>query len=203
MQKLSAGINLTGQTIPVQIDHIIETSIYAKTRCTFFRVESPVEPLTSFETNRYIGDLKLAVWGSWAALTGPGESINSSGVFDSADTISRTLDGIEENDRLYLDIGYFWLPHALLRTANQDHEPVNGDVYRVSMKLFLTAYSQARSEDPFDSRDDLEGIDPSDVMFCREETSSFRQWREIQIDISRRRFRSNDYEGRRMENKNQ
>jgi len=203
MQKLSAGINLTGQTIPVQIDHIIETSIYAKTRCTFFRVESPVEPLTSSETNRYIGDLKLAVWGSWAALTGPGESINSSGVFDSADTISRTLDGIEENDRLYLDIGYFWLPHALLRTANQAHEPVNGDVYRVSMKLFLTAYSQARSEDPFDSKDDLEGIDPSDVMFCHEETSSFRQWREIQIDISRRRFRSNDYEGRRMENKNQ
>jgi len=203
MRKLTTNINMTGQTIPIQIDHIIETTIYAKTRCTFYRVESPVEPLTTSETNRYIGDLKIAVWGSWAALTGPGESINSSGIFDSADAISRTLDGIEGNDRLYLDIGYLWLPHALLRNAHEDHEPVNGDVYRVSMRLFLTAYSQARSENPFDSKDDLEGIDPSDVMFCPEETSSFRQWRGKQIDISRTRFRSKDYEGRRMENKNQ
>ncbi len=192
---------MSEQTIPVQIDSIKRLGDFQKTRCAYFRIEVTAGPIAGPYPTFHHDKALLAVWGSWAALAGPGKAIDDQGLFVSAESINRTLLSIEEAEGLYLDLGYIWLPNELLGFQDQDNTIRIGDVFRLPVLLFHQCYrftADMITEDEW-----LESCESySDAIRpSPQETAAFRQWRREQIKRSGDRYHQSDYADRRLPKK--
>ncbi len=186
-------------SFPVQVDHIVDSFLSAKTRCAFFRVEIPGLIVLPDNAGMLVSvnNCLLVTYSRWAAITGISLKENSNCIFESATQIDRVLDLIDRTETLMTDIGYIWVPNSLLQVTK---EPDNGDVYRLSWKLFSRCYSQIQTESQFLVWDS-EGIELTDLRYSPIETAAFREWREQQVAKSRERYHSEKYSQRRMKNR--
>ena len=192
---------MSEQTIPVQIDSIKRTGEFQKTRCAYFRIEITDGPIAEPHPILYNEKVRLAVWGSWAALMGPDKSIDDHDLFISPESINRTLVSIEETEGLFLDLGYIWLPNKLLALQDRDSEVRNGDVYRLPMQLFHQCYrfiADMITEDEW--LDSCESYSNT-ILSSSQETFAFRQWRKKQIKRSSDRYHQSNYADHRLPKK--
>ena len=171
-------------TIPVQIDRIIDTRQYHIVRCAFFRIESTGKPLALTESPLLSGGVSLTVWGEWALLAGPLDSQGALGAFGDLPALESALERIQDEEELLTDLGYLWLPLDLLRDCGE-HVPAKGDVYRISMPLFTYGYSRTLSGDSVDAWGDWEAPKECLVFHSADESGVFRAWRRRQIERSR------------------
>jgi hypothetical protein len=177
------------QTIPVQIDRIIDTPRYQIARCAFFRIESVDRPLALAGSPLLPEGLSLTVWGDWAVLAGPMGSSGVSSPFESAQALEEALGRIEVTGELLTDLGYLWMPLSLLRRGREEG-PRKGDVYRISRPLFSYGYSRTLRADSTDACTGWEMPEESEIAYSPEESGAFRRWRRMQIDQSRIRARA-------------
>jgi hypothetical protein len=189
------------QTIPVQIDSVMQLEGFQRTRCIYFLLEvidgSIVGPYTSSFNDRAL----LAMWGNWSVLTGPGRAISMDGLFTSPEMINQTLTRIEETNELILELSHIWLPNSLLRFEEREKEIRKGDVYRLSFRLFYECYrfiAGMISEKEWLEKCDAYSteIEPSNI-----ETTAFRKWRLEEIQRSRDHYHSENYSEYRLPKK--
>ena len=188
-------------TIPVQIDNIQNIGDFQRTRCNYFRIEFAAEPFAGTYPVSHSDELRIATWGSWAVLTGPSVGVDASDLFLSADSIKKTFMEIEENEGLFLDLGYIWVPNQLLGTENEIENIGIGDVFRLSTRLFQKSYLFVA-----ELITEKEWLDycqsfSADIHPSLKETEAFRKWREGQIQSSYDRYHNKSYKVRRLKSK--
>jgi hypothetical protein len=188
-------------TIPVQIDSIKRLKGFQRARCVYFRIEASDMPITGSFPVLPRGHALLAAWGSWAVLAGPGKSIDAHGLFRTPESIRRTLQGIEEIEQVFLDLGHIWLPNELLSVQQEGARIMTGDVYRLSLPLFSQCYrfvAEMITEQEWlaSCKSYSQAIRPSP-----KETAAFRLWRREQIERSKARYYHPDYAARQLPKK--
>lgn len=188
-------------TIPIQVDSIKTLEDFKRTRFIYYRIEFDDRAVISSRPNRLKGGPLFSVWGSWAILTGPGPSGREHRLFNSPESIQNTIASLEDNERLFLDLGHFWVPNELLGTGDILESIKSGDVYRVSVPLFQECYrfaadmiSQERWIESCLSM--TKQLQPSP-----KESAAFRSWRQDRIKRSSERYHHADYESLRLPKK--
>lgn len=186
-------------TIPVQIDDIRHLVDFQKTRCNYFRIEFSEGPFTgTYPVSSGLDELRVAVWGNWAVLSGPTMGLDDQDLFLSSDSIRQTFIKIEEREGLFLDLGYIWLPNEIFGAKTKKDDIRIGDVYRLSTQLFQKCYlfvaEMITEKEWLDYCQSFsEEIRPSPG-----ETAAFREWRQKQIQGSYERYHHELYKGRRL-----
>lgn len=189
-------------TIPVQIDSIKNWEGFQRTRCIYYRIE--LEDGYAFRRMRYLARSSaiFASGVSWAALAGPIlEDGKEWETFQTPQLVENTLDSLQSNDKLFLDLGYLWVPNLMFVPAQPGEAVREGDVYRLSMPYFRHCYRFSvgrigEQEWLAPRRRFIEPITPSPL-----ETESFRTWRRAQIAVSRRLYHEEPYAPLRLAKK--
>ena len=189
-------------TIPVQIDSIKRSAGADKARCIYYHVE--IEQGYVMRRTRYLlsSSALFAAGLSWAALSGPSLAGGEEGaLFLSPELITKTLEGIDADPRLFLELGYLWVPNPKLAEGFPGEPPREGDVYRLSLPYFLHCYrfvTEKISEEEWlaPGRRFIRPIWPSP-----QETLAFRRWRQEQILASRERYHQPGYAQFRLQKK--
>lgn len=190
---------MSGLTIPVQIDDIKRLKGFQRTRCNYFRIEFPER---SFEESFPVSPadkLRVAAWGNWAVLTGPITESGEQRKFLSSDSIRQTFLKIEENEAIFLDLGYIYLPNQLLGLDTSNHRIRIGDVYRLSTELFQKCYlfvAEMISEKEWMEycSSSLKRKNQKEIIPSPDETKAFRKWRKEQIKRSYDRYHEKSYQ---------
>lgn len=187
--------------IPVLIDDIKRLKGFQRTRCTYFRIEFSERPFTGTFPVSSAGKFRAEAWGNWAVLTGPAMGTGKKDLFLSPDSIRRTLMEIEEDEELFLDLGYIWIPNQVLgiKEKNKAAAPIRtGDVYRISPPFFQKCYSFVA--ETITEKEWLEYClsSPEEIHPSPDETKAFREWRKMQIQRSYDRYHHKSYEKHRI-----
>jgi hypothetical protein len=188
-------------SIPVQIDSIMRLDEFHRTRCIYFRVEIDESPISGPYPVSHEDRILFTVWGNWAVLAGPGQLLDSDGLFSSPELIDQTLLGVDETEGLLLELGYIWLPNELLGLQGQNSEVRKGDVYRISTSLFHQC-----NRFVMDMITEQEWLDicrslSDTIRPSPQETDAFRKWRGEQIKRSYDRYHHDDYADHRLPKK--
>lgn len=188
-------------SFPVQIDSIMQSGEFQRTRCIYFRVEVAEGLLPGPHPVSHEDEPLIVAWGSWAVLAGPGKALDAQGLFVSSELINQTFQRIEETKGQFLDLGYIWLPNELLNLQDRDKKIRNGDVYRLSTPLFRQCYLFVAGMIAEGEWLELCKSTSAAVWPSPEETKAFRKWRQDQIERSRSRYHHHDYADRRLKKK--
>lgn len=189
---------MSGLTIPVQIDDIKRLKGFQRTRCNFFRIEFSERPFEETYSVSSADKLRLAAWGNWAVLTGPISETSEQDKFLSSESIRQTFLKIEENEEIFLDLGYIYLPNQLLGVEKENHRIGIGDVYRLSIELFQKCYlfvAEMISEKEWMEycSSSLKRKNQKEIFPSPDETKAFRKWRNEQIKSSYDRYHEKSY----------
>ena len=188
-------------TIPVQIDGIAPGEDSDIVRCVYFRVETAEGPAVWPHEMTPDTEANLAVLSDWAVLTGPDRSVSSGGMFNSAESIDRTIERLEKSEDRFLDLAHIWVPAELFHRGKKTAEPRKGDIYRISLPLFVACYgfvSQAVSKKDWLAEC---GRMAKDLSPSPAETDAFRAWRREEIGLARKRYHDDSYAGLRLKKK--
>ena len=130
-----------------------------------------------------IGALGLAgvVYSALRESRAPGPETVKFDLFTDADDVAAIFALEESGMPLTVQVEDVWMPRSWF-----DDEPIRGDVYRVALDIFQSAYRYtAGSIGP----DQLQGIDASgQVISSPMETEAMTQWSQDQIEATRRAF---------------
>lgn len=130
-----------------------------------------------------IGALGLAgvVYSALRESETPGAGTAESGLFTDAEEVAAIFALEESGLPLSVQVEDVWMPRDWF-----DSEPVRGDVYRVALDAFQTAY---RYTSGIIGPDQLIELDASgQVISSPVETEAVMQWSQDQIDASKRAF---------------
>lgn len=163
------------ETIPVSLDAVRDLDGTAMARVTYFVIGSEVpEPTWQLRPAR-ASEYSLEVLGLTGVICGPGLR---SPMFRSPDEIAALFEEVEANPGLSIEIEDLWIPVSWL---SRSREPERGDVFRLRLPLFQTAY-----------RFRIEGISQQDFLqttewtgsasYSAEETAAFRAWAQGRIE---------------------
>lgn len=188
-------------TIPVQIDGIATGDDSDIVRCVYFRVETAEGPAVWPHEMTGDADANLALLSDWAVLTGPDRSVSSGGMFDSAESIDRTIERLEKSEERFLDLAHIWIPAELFRGKQKAAEPRKGDIYRISLPLFRSCYgfvseAVAKRDWLIECKSMAGDLSPSPA-----ETDAFRAWRRDEIGLARKRYHDESYARFRLKKK--
>ncbi len=175
--------------IPVVIDAERVADGEEMVRVTYFAVTTDA-PAAVWEVElpavaelHGIGALGLAgvVYGALREAGGPGTDTVDFDLFTDADDVAAIFALEESGTPLTVQVEDVWMPRAWF-----DDEPVRGDVYRVALEVFQSAYRYtAGTIGP----DLLHEIDVSgQVISSPVETEAMTQWSQDQIEATRRAF---------------
>ncbi len=189
-------------TIPVQVDSVKISADSQGARCIYYRVEV-AEGYVLRKTRFLLSSRAYFAAGvSWAALAGPEGAVSEADLlFLTPELITKTMDSIHANAKLFLELGYIWVPTAVVEPGFPGEPIREGDIYRLSMPYFLHCYRFVNgkiSEDEFlhPQKRFIQPVKPSP-----QETLAFRKWRQEQIEISRQRYHQPEYAGFRLAKK--
>jgi len=192
---------MSNQTIPVLIDDIKRLKDFQRTRCTYFRIEFSERPFTGTFPVSSAGKFRVAAWGNWAVLTGPAAETGKKDLFLSPDSIRSTLMKIEEDEELFLDLGYIWIPNQVIGIKGKSKAVTDirtGDVYRLSTPFFQKCYSFAAETITGKEWRKYCLSSPKEIHPSPDETKAFREWRKMQIQSSYDRYHHRSYEKHRI-----
>ena len=175
--------------IPVVIDAERVVDGEEMVRVTYFAVTTDA-PAAVWEVElppvaqlHGIGVLGLAgvVYGALRDVGDPGADRVDFDLFTDADDVAAIFALEESGTPLTVQVEDVWMPRSWF-----DDEPVRGDVYRVGLEVFQSAYRYtAGTIGP----DHLHEVDVSgQVISSPVETEAMTQWSEDQIEATRRAF---------------
>jgi len=130
-----------------------------------------------------IGALGLAgvVYGALREVGGPGNDTADFDLFTDADDVAAIFALEEAGTPLTVQVEDVWMPRSWF-----DDEPVRGDVYRVGLEVFQSAYRYTAGAVGPDLL--LETDVRGQVISSPAETEAMTQWSQDQIEVTRRAF---------------
>jgi hypothetical protein len=178
-----------GVFIPVVIDAERVVDGEEMVRVTYFAVTTDA-PAAVWEVElpavaqlHGIGALGLAgvVYGALREVGGPGNDTAHFDLFTDADDVAAIFALEEASTPLTVQVEDVWMPRAWF-----DDEPVRGDVYRVGLEVFQSAYRYTAGAigPPLLLETDVGG----QVISSPAETEAVTEWSQDQIEATRRAF---------------
>jgi hypothetical protein len=176
-----------GVFIPVVIDAERVVDGVEMVRVTYFAVTTDA-PAAVWEVDlpavaqlHGIGALGLAgvVYGALREDGGSGPA--DFGVFTDADDVAAIFALEESSTPLSVQIEDVWMPRSWF-----DDQPVRGDVYRVALEIFQSAYRYTAGTIGLDHLHEVEAS--GRVISSPVETEAVTQWSQDQIEATRRAF---------------
>ena len=178
-----------GVFIPVVIDAERVVDGEEMVRVTYFAVTTDA-PAAGWEVElpavaqlHGIGALGLAgvVYGALREVGGPGNDTADFDLFTDADDVAAIFALEEAGTPLTVQVEDVWMPRSWF-----DDEPVRGDVYRVGLEVFQSAYRYTAGAVGPDLL--LETDVRGQVISSPAETEAMTQWSQDQIEVTRRAF---------------
>lgn len=170
-------------SIPIVIDDVKRLSSFEMTRCSYFSIECDTPSVgwyLGFNKSHGIPFLMLGLSGIIYQPMDGDDHFSSPEQFEKLFAFVENLDD-PYRDVLYIDVNYIWLPNELFENDKNNHK--RGNVYRVGLDLFKTAYQFQK--DGFDH-----GFTKYFKEFRREllysdgETDVLRRWNKDRIEES-------------------
>ena len=178
-----------GVFIPVVIDAERVVDGEEMVRVTYFAVTTDA-PAAVWEVElpavaqlHGIGALGLAgvVYGALRDVGGPGADTVDFDLFTDADDVAAIF-ALEESDTpLTVQVEDVWMPRSWF-----DDEPVRGDVYRVALEVFQSAYRYTAGTIGTNLLLEIDAREQ--VISSPAETEAVTQWSQDQIEATRRAF---------------
>ena len=178
-----------GVFIPVVIDAERVVDGEEMVRVTYFAVTTDA-PAAVWEVElpavaqlHGIGALGLAgvVYGALREVGGPGNDTVDFDLFTDADDVAAIFALEEAGTPLTVQVEDVWMPRSWF-----DDEPVRGDVYRVGLEVFQSAYRYTAGAIGPDLL--LETDVRGQVISSPAETEAVTEWSRDQIEATRRAF---------------
>jgi hypothetical protein len=171
-------------TVPVVVDSVKSRKNFEMTRVTYFSIECEA-PATDWPAALTARGVPFVLLGVSGVVHRPSDQ---DALFDTPERFETLFDTVETDPLLYVDTNHAWLRNSVFEKA-----PQRGDVFRVPLELFRTAY---RYREGHIGDRELEAEARrwgSEVKHSAKETAALRHWNDQQIGEARRRYHAPGY----------